>query len=393
MCIQASASSDCEVIGSTDEKGQITLPSSFTSGLVKAKIKAGHSKDQDVVGVSGYSYEMAAQINADSNHVITPFTTLDYLQKNKSLAQIAAELNFNVSDINGDYVAADDSTSVEVHALARSLTTLLAQDIEQNDATKLTENATNIVNYIRNELVNKGEDISKVKVKLNGDKLSAQPIVQSLEDYLKGDLMMFSTNYIYFAKEGIQKLNFNNGQVSVDGRSPESYTIDGDILQLAQGGRDKFLYVSSQFGLQVPLKGKDLIVTYPPESTNLARFDKSEFIGKTMYFLNDDSFCEGSCTSEVDPEPTLAEISFSETEISLDYDGVLAQAPWHISATGSLVLELTKLGNKRDLYFSKFAADDNVVALKDAGPGNAPSLMMYDKDLAEAVFLQWAKLQ
>lgn len=392
VCVISTGESNCQVVGVTDEQGQITLPDSFSAGTVQATITAGQTKDQDSVGFVGNSYQLVAEINGDTEKVVTPFTTLDYLDLSKTMADIAAELALDEATLKGDYVSDESNDAGHAHAIARSLTRVLSASLDDNEASSLSSYAVQVSDYINAELINSGTDLDTVNIVINDGQVSHVKAITSLEDYLDGDLHMFSTNFDAYSREGIQTVTFDQGQVSMNGGVPISYTIDGDTVNFGGEG-DVFLYVSADLALQVPIADEDLIVTSPHSIQNALDWSTSDFSDNTFYFLNDDSFCDADyCSpSELEPDPTLNEITFSATEATVVENGESMSFPWRIE-NGNLILELTAVGNKRDIVFSPSVTDGNITVAKDIGYGRAPSLIFKDKALAESIHYSWLKI-
>ncbi|WP_448564121.1 hypothetical protein [Thalassotalea ganghwensis] len=392
VCVIPTGETDCKAVGETDEHGEITLPDNFASGVVLATIIAGQTKDQDRVGFVGNSYQLAAEISENSEHVVTPFTTLDYLDSNKSMADIAAELGLEENLIANDYVVQDSNEAAQAHAIARGLTRKLSVALENNNVSDLSAYSVKLAEYINTDLVNAAVDLDKVNVVVINGQVTHFKAITSLEDYLNGDLYMFSTNFDAYSREEIRIVNFSQGQASINGGSPHSYSIDGDVVNFG-GERDQFIYVSHNLALQVPIADKDLIVTSPQNFLESHNWSDVDFVGKTVYFLNDDSFCDRSYCSESDlePDPTLNEITFSEEEATMVDNGESIMFPWRIE-NGNLVLKLTAIGNERDIEFSPSVTDGNITVAKDIGYGRAPSLIFTDKSLAQSVHHSWLKM-
>ncbi len=154
VCVIAEGARYCVEVGTTDENGLITLPVDITSGQVVATITAGQTQDADRVGFVGNSYQLVANISAETPNVITPFTTLDVLDTTKSMTDIAAELNLPESLLNSDYVTSDDAHKAHVHALARAVVTELDVDKASNDVAALFTKTSIINDYINESLAN-----------------------------------------------------------------------------------------------------------------------------------------------------------------------------------------------------------------------------------------------
>lgn len=395
VCVIPAGSSECELLGTTDENGQVTVPGDTTGQLI-ATIESGKTTDADRVGLLPNNYQMAATLQGgdSTDVVITPFTTIADLHNDKDLAAIAADFNLPVELIAGDYVASTLDEQAHAHALARALTAELSISLDDNQITPLYQAANQINQYIVTELANTDVDLDTVTISLSDDAVSHETLISSLDQYLQGQLYLASTNYLAFQNEGVMTLSFNNGELSLNGGESRPYTIDGNVITFG-GESDSYIYVSQSMALQVPHQFKDLVIT---STTNIDQISldwtTEDFVGETLHFLHDDSFCEGNCdpNQPIDPEPTLSELIFSDTQVTItEGNGQELVAPWHID-NGQLVLELTAVGNSRDIIFGRAHSDLNVTVAMDIGAGRAPHLFFSNRQLAEAVLLEWVKI-
>ena len=144
----------------TDSNGDVSISSEDAKYPVIIRSVAGQTIDVDSAGYVTETKEMIAPAGYE---VVTPFTTIAYLQ-GKDMAQLAIELNLSEDLIKGDYVAknkrasrSDDEkkASKKAHLFARSLMKELKDrikgthdDINRQDDDSLTEKINTIKQLI-----------------------------------------------------------------------------------------------------------------------------------------------------------------------------------------------------------------------------------------------------
>ena len=144
----------------TDSNGDVSISSEDAKYPVIIRSVAGQTIDVDSAGYVTETKEMIARAGSE---VVTPFTTIAYLQ-GKDMAQLASELNLSEDLIKGDYVAknkrastSDDEkkASKKAHLFARSLMKELKDsikgthdDINSQDDDSLTEKINTITQLI-----------------------------------------------------------------------------------------------------------------------------------------------------------------------------------------------------------------------------------------------------
>lgn len=143
VCLDKNADMKCDVsdgqIVRTDKNGQFTLPYSNSSDLnfpIIVEAISGETIDSDHPN-SAIEHSFGLVAEANNSEVITPFTTLvierakhDGVSYQDAEAALAAELSITVGDLGSDYVAGNNETDQQLHALARSVTQLM-KDAEQ----------------------------------------------------------------------------------------------------------------------------------------------------------------------------------------------------------------------------------------------------------------------
>ena len=76
----------------SNSNGFIVIPESYTAGQIVVSAIAGQTSDNDGVGFIAQSCQIVANISVDTPNVITPYTTLDALDTDKTMADIANDL-------------------------------------------------------------------------------------------------------------------------------------------------------------------------------------------------------------------------------------------------------------------------------------------------------------
>ena len=390
VCVIPTQGSSCEFLGSTNEQGLITIPADTTGQLV-ATIKAGVSKDSDRIGFVPKSYQMIADIVAVSPNVITPYTTIDALNLEKNMADIAADFNLPLAAISGDYIESSAAEKAQVHALARAITSLLAEDFNNNDISVLYSTAEQANEYITTDLSNAMIDLNLVNVIVSNGEFSHITKFSVLSDFLEqGPLDMTSLNNSYFYGEGgVRHVEFNNGTVSINNGSAVNYEINGDELKLTndgQQGTDLFIYTSDSLSLSIPLADKDLTVMSTQDIGNghatisplQASWVESGLVGKTKFLIFDDSTID-----DFTPVPTLVKMEFDEETVTLTENGETQTVSWSMYSSGLFILEL----EQRSISYREIITDGDITLV--IGTGGAPSLLLDNEGLATSIYQQW----
>lgn len=390
VCVIATQGSSCEFLGTTNAEGLITIPAD-TIGQLVATIKAGSSKDSDRVGFVPNSYQMIADIVANSPHVITPYTTIDVLNPDKNMADIAADFNLPLDVINGDYIASSADEQAQAHALARVITTQLAENFNNNNISVLYSTAEQANEYITTDLSNGIVDLNSVNVTVSNGEFSHITKFSSLTGFLEqAPLDMVSLNNSHFYGEGgVRTVEFNSGAVSINNGTALSYEIDGDKLKLGNAGQqegDLFIHVSDSLSLSVPLADKDLIVMSTQDYGNghatisplQASWVESGLIGKTKFLIFDDSEI-----GDFTPVPTLVKMEFAEDTVTLTENGETQTVPWSMYSSGLFKLEL----EQGSINYMEIITDGDVTLV--SGSRGAPSLLVNNEALATSIYQRW----
>lgn len=395
VCVIKENQSSCESIGETNSNGVILIPDDVAKGRLVATIIGGQSKDSDIVGYVAHSYQMIADISVDTPNVITPFTTLDVLDDEKSLDDIAADLNLPIDVINSDYIASKAAENSHVHTLARAMTKHLKGDVNANDIESLYAATHSINAYIEGSVINAGIDPKTINVLTDNGQLSHTLKISSLDNFLEqGTLSMVSMNTPYFYREGIREVIFSKGVATLDS-STSNYEINEDNLILTVNGdksTDKFLYVSSSLSLSVPLADKDLIIM---SSSNLGNghavryaeevtWERSTFEEQTRFLIFDDA-----TISDQEPRLSFVKLEFSAETVTLHENGEVMTIPWAVdSFAGVLELDMSET-NDGVIRLTEMLSDEHITIAKGAG---APSLVLKDEALATSIYEKWKTL-
>ena len=388
VCVIKTDESDCNDLGKTDSNGLIVIPESYTSGQVVVNAIAGQTSDNDGVGFIAQSYQMVADISADTPNVITPYTTLDALDADKTMVDIANDLGLDEALISGDYVASAAAEQAQVHLLARALVTQLSKQKEDNDTSELIKQATKINDYIKVDLINEGMDLDLNNIFIDKEgEIKHQRLISSLSDFLEeGELTQFSLNSSYFNDEGARAVTFSNGELDLEGNFA-TYTIAGNQLTTSFGSEqetDQFIYVSNDLSLSVPLADKDLTVMHKSEIDETKFWTEDDLIGETFYFVFDDSV-----DSKI-PDPSMVTISFSESTLIMMEEGQEIKIGWSLE-DGELTLKLSESG-ENDLVYSQYLSDNNMVLVKSVDGHGPLTLVLKDENLARNIISEWLLL-
>jgi len=126
-------------LGLTDADGTLTVADNYRQCNMIARAIAGQSLDS-ALGVITHDYEMIA---SPGSNVVTPYTTLSVLA-NISLESLAQLLEYDITTISGDYIAAQTATNniiVEeaehLALLAELMTDSLAEHLSETNSSKL----------------------------------------------------------------------------------------------------------------------------------------------------------------------------------------------------------------------------------------------------------------
>jgi hypothetical protein len=387
VCVIAQDETDCTDIGKTNSEGIIVVPEKYSAGQLVATATAGQTSDKDSVGFIAQTYQMIADISADTPNVITPYTTLDALDTDKSMTDIANELGLDESLISGDYVASTASDKAQAHSLARALATQLSKQKEDNNIAKLITQATEINEYIKSDLINDGLDLDLNNIFINKEgEITHQALIKSLADFLEsGELTYLSLNTSYFAEEGSKEVTFSEGEVTFNGVTA-SYEITGNQLTTLAGTnkeRDNFIYVSNTLSLSVPLAEKDLVVLHKSTSESI-EWTEADLIGETFYFIFDDS------ADSKTPDPSFVKVMFSASTVKMLEGEESMTIGWSLK-DGIITFNLSEQGES-DLIYEQYFSDNNITLLRSEDDNRPLTLVVKDENLAKNIISEWLLL-
>jgi len=397
VCVIKENTSECTFIGSTNEQGNIDISKDLKGQLV-ATITAGKTKDSDSAGFVPRSYQLTANISSDTPTVISPYTTLDVLNNDLNMADIASDLNLPLALLEGDYVASNSIEKSQVHALARAITTQLSANFDNNDTQALYATVTSANQYISTDLINAGVSLDNINVIIKKNSYSYSQKIETLSSFLESQpLEMVSMNTAFFAHEGILGVTFKDNVVTLSNGATSSYTFSDDELVMVNNGKeskDLFLYVSASLSLSVPSSDTDLVIITTNDLGNghaistksQASWIDSGLIGQTKYLLFDDA-----SVNDHEPDPTLIKLEFAQSTVTLTENGETVTVPWTMDTqTGLLTLKLRDIYS-RDIRYMEVTSDENISILRELS-FSAPTLMLSNEELATSLYQRWLNL-
>ncbi|MCG3744975.1 hypothetical protein EXA18_16180 [Vibrio cincinnatiensis] len=391
------ADEDEKLEGTTNAEGYISLAESDKDYVLIARAVAGQTFDTDKGGTITASFELAAPAGA---MVLNPYTTLAVIE-DKTIDEVATELNINSALISGDYVKAKSGNEADeakkAHLVARSLALKLEDNITQsasNISTIKTELA-DIQHHVDSE-VNKGTDLDGIVIK-DGNVADAPKTVQEL---LVGNTYdAIPTNSFYFTDEGVLQVTFTSDNVSwLDdngvpaGSMPIKYAYSG---YQTDDGHEEILFVGDDFYLSVtPQNDMTLMAistlginegSYPQDT----RIVNADFAGKTLYHFWDDSRTSSA-------QPSLSKFAF-HNDGTVTVSERNAQGSWveHAAvnwevANAQLIMDVPEEAGKQFTWsFSTLQHDGLRIAYDDRW---ISLFFTENEDLATSLYLKWAAL-
>ncbi|WP_305370520.1 hypothetical protein [Photobacterium leiognathi] len=366
----------------TGEEGPFSLDEADTQYPVIIKAVAGRTSDTDNEGAIKKDFTFVADAGVE---VISPFSTTAY-NTDKTLEELATELNLPLEVLSSDYVAKKNSEETEsdakkIHALARTLTKSI---INKTDSEKLVDIAKTTLEDI-NEYINNAEDLDKFEV------------IDTLKDRLTSETFtVIHTNELQFKEEGVfTDVTFNDTEVSVvNNGKKESHTIkyNDDSFQVANDSLDYIVHFSSDWML-IKTTQNELSLFIEKDSTEklneYVALTESDFVGRTLYHFWDDS-----TTGTPDPDFVTLKYSSEGNEVTILEGGEESKFSWKIDSDGNLVIEGAADGS--DIIMSKTAAsdlDDEFLIFNYGTSENIqiPYFATENKTLADNIFEQWNK--
>ncbi len=389
------ADADEKLDTTTDSEGYITVAESDKDYALIARAVAGKTFDTDKGGAITSSYELTAPAGAA---VVNPYTTLAVIE-NKTIDQVATELNIDSSLISGDYVKAKSGSNAEeakkAHAIARSLTLTLEDTIAESTSNieAIKTDLDNIQTQVNAE-INNGTDLDTIIVK-DGEATAAP---KTVEQALVGNTFdAIPTNSYYFEEEGVYQFTFASESISIldDYGNPEdsmsiSYTSTGYLT--ADGDHEEVLFLADDFYLSITPQNDLVLMANStlginengyPQDTSIAA---SDFTGKTLYHFWDDS---DSSTAV----PSLAKFEFNSTG-TVTVSEMDAQGNWVVSGSvdwsvtdAQLIMDVPEEAGKQfNWSFTTLQQDGLTIAYDSRW---IPLFFTENEDLATGLYLKW----
>ncbi|MFT5717416.1 MAG: hypothetical protein ACI9T7_001607 [Oleiphilaceae bacterium] len=373
----------------TDAKGEIEITLLDAKFDLIAQINGDSTKDSDGTGTTGRSYQMIAKAGLD---FITPFTTIAKVQ-NKTMADVAADMNIDEAVISGDYVAQKQVSeksedAKKAHAYARNLTTTLTQLIATNDDASVARFLETI----------KAEIDSAITNNVDLDTIFAN--VVELEDILVGGETFYSValNEDTNSRESITTFTYNeDATYDVSNNNSEysgSYAVDGNVATYdGEAFGDDIVYVSHNNYISVTATG--ILDVYSKTKEQLP-VSPTMFVGTTWYQLFDDggstNYSTTPCFMKVE-FTTASEMKYIESgncEISDSHSGEGTEYPYHWSMTDNTIAiyddEEGSTGG--ELNFNVISKSELLLVIEDTDT-NEFSVFIKNKPLALNIFTTW----
>jgi hypothetical protein len=381
------ADEDEKLTEKTDSQGKIVIAVADAQFDLIAQINGNTTKDSDGTGTTGHSYQMIAKAGLD---FITPFTTIAKIQ-NKSLSEVATDLNIDESIVSGDYVALKlnaekGGEAKKAHAYARNLTSALAETVVANQESSVSRFLETIKVDIEQAITN---DV---------DLDSIVSDVVELEDIIVGGSTFYSVvvNAKASAREDISTYNYyKNGSFTFKndiGEQSGKFSVTGNqVIYDDKSFGDSLLYVSQENYIQVsPLGYLDIY----SKSKDPLSISTSMFAGTNWYQLFDDGIdstrpcfikVQFTSTSEMKYiESGSCEVSDLNSEEGTEY-------PYHWTVVDN---ELSIYDNEAGVEggeadFVVISKSTRLLVLENTRT-NKFSVFIKDKALATSIFSAWS---
>ena len=395
----------------TNAKGEVTIDIADAKHNIIITAKGGHTSDSDRSGflANDYQYIIKAnsEVTANSIIAVTPFTTLAY-KNNKTIEEIATDLNIQATVISGDYVAEKQGDNKEeatkAHALARSITTTLPPRIDTINTSELNKSVKAINDKIT-ELENTNTDLDSITIEISDNGTAESTTTYTLSKYFAFSeevsphntrMQMISLNKAYADEEGlsyvyvtkaneIQIAQLNNQNES----STHQFKIEGNDLITSENGteksKDTFIYLSHDVSLAVPKNDGDLILWTKGDLESPQAINKETFVDKTLYFISDDS-------TNTNAEPIIAEMTFAKDKVTIIETGNEDMIrPWSIDDNGNLFIDFPD-GDK-DMNFKVITKDRNIMVTEDQNHKNMFGMFLSNENMATILMQKWAAIK
>lgn len=389
------AETDEKLTATTDSQGKFTISEADAEFPVIVRAVAGRSYDTDKGGRLINTFEIAAPAGTA---VVSPFSTIAVLEQ-KTLEEVATDLNIDSTTLDTDYVAAKqaNANAKQVHAIARSLTLQLDSDLASSEAnlSDIKTQLTNIQDKIA-EQVNNDVDLDTIIVDEKGN-VSESP--KTVKDMMVGSTYYYvSTNDDYFHKEGVSEITFHENKVSFiddNGKVGEHSLTYTDTGYITPDGEETIILLGEKLSLTVTPQNDLFVasqVNFGDNGYEKRAVTTSEFAGKTLYHLWDDSTSNKA-------NPDMAKITLNPDGSSviverqgLNWPETEMQGSWRISDQGDLVLSASDFDEDWVISFTTLTSQGLHVAYEDSRNQSKPLLFTENHDLADNLYREWLKL-
>jgi hypothetical protein len=382
------ADADEKLEVTTDADGKVTISLSDAEFDLIAQINGDTTKDSDGTGTVGRSYQMIAKAGLD---FITPFTTIAKVQ-NKTLAEVATDLDLDESVIAGDYIVQKDALETSddakiAHAYARNLTTTLPSNIADNNE----ENISRFIETIQDDIeqaINSDIDLDSVISE-----------VVTLEDILVEGNTFFSVavNSNINSDEDVSiteyvtssGYKFSNDKGSFYGE----YIVEGNQATYdGENFMDSIAFVSQNNYISITQEGILDVVSRTVAAQDIS---SAMFTGTTWYQLFDDGVASTQpCIMKVQ-FTSATEMKYVEDEdfceVSDSDGGTDVEYPYHwVVNNNELSIyddETGVEGGEADFIIT--SNSERLLVVQNTNTQRR-SLFLKDKALAESVFATWS---
>ena len=405
-----------KMLGTTGENGTFTVESDYKDYPVIIKAIAGQTFDTDKAGTLTSNVELIAE---KGSSVVTPFSTYA-VKTGKTLDEVAAELQMDVSMISSDYIAsksnadqATKETASKVHLAARSITQTV-NSLDTIDTAGFEDKVRAIKNAVDVEF-NNASDKSSLDgklVKLDG---SNQASTEEMPTGTLQSMMLdnvyygINTNSTYAKIEGVSTIGFEaepnkDGSVSYmfhndkneeafKGTATFSYdgfsTVDnGKTVKesIIYYGKDTLSGNNEEFYLDVTNDGD--MIAFTTRLETLATFSQDDIINQTYYVLFDDA---GSTTT---PDVTMAKMTFNDdgTMVIVEGSETFTDKTWDLIEGGLSISGIYDDG--RDWNVTPAVGNDSMILLvNETETPYIAHVMVKNEDLANSLYQKWNSRQ
>ncbi|MEZ9027549.1 hypothetical protein AB6D88_12105 [Vibrio cyclitrophicus] len=411
-----------KVLGTTGENGTFTVESDYKDYPIIIKAIAGQTFDTDTAGTLTSNVELIAE---KGSAVVTPFSTYA-VKTGKTLDEVAAELQMDVSMISSDYIASKSNadqttkeTASKVHLAARSITQTV-NSLDTIDTAGFEEKVLAIKSAV-DDAFNNASDKSSLDSKLIKLDDSNQASTEEMPTGTLQSMMLdnvyygMNTNSTYANIEGISTIAFE-AEANEDGsvgytfhneKHDETFkdtatfsydgfsTVDnGETIKesIIYYGKDTLSGNSEEFYLNVTNDGD--MIAFTTRLDALATFSQDDIINQTYYVLFDDA---GSTTT---PDVTMVKMTFNDedadngkkTMVIVEGSETFTDKTWEISEGSLSISGIYDDGS--DWNVTPVVGNDSMILLvnKTETPYIA-HVMVKNEDLANSLYQKWSSRQ